>query len=200
MDDYKPNSYKSKEKRPEDKKLEKVVSGAAKVKKKSEARKLTDIFISEDVTNVKSYVFFDVLVPAIKKAIDDIVSDGIHMILYGGKGRKHDNRPSGSKVSYNRMYDDDRREVRSGSSVGSRFDYDNIIFDSRGDAESVLMAMEEVINLYGVVRVADLYDLADVTTSNYAANRYGWDNLRNADVVRVRDGWMIKLPRPYPID
>lgn len=200
MDDYKPNSYKSKEKRPEDKKLEKVVSGAAKVKKKSEARKLTDIFISEDVTNVKSYVFFDVLVPAIKKAIDDIVSDGIHMILYGGKGRKHDNRPSGSKVSYNRMYDDDRREVRSGSSVGSRFDYDNIIFDSRGDAESVLMAMEEVINLYGVVRVADLYDLADVTTSNYAANRYGWDNIRNADVVRVRDGWMIKLPRPYPID
>lgn len=200
MDDYKPNSYKSKEKRPEDKKLEKVVSGAAKVKKKSEARKLTDIFISEDVTNVKSYVFFDVLVPAIKKAIDDIVSDGIHMILYGGKGRKHDNRPSGSKVSYNRMYDDDRREIRSGSSAGSRFDYDNIIFDSRGDAESVLMAMEEVINLYGVVRVADLYDLADVTTSNYAANRYGWDNIRNADVVRVRDGWMIKLPRPYPID
>lgn len=200
MDDYKPNSYKSKEKRPEDKKLEKVVSGAAKVKKKSEARKLTDIFISEDVTNVKSYVFFDVLVPAIKKAIDDIVSDGIHMILYGGKGRRNDNRPSGSKVSYNRMYDDDRREVRSGSSAGSRFDYDNIIFDSRGDAESVLMAMEEVINLYGVVRVADLYDLADVTTSNYAANRYGWDNIRNADVVRVRDGWMIKLPRPYPID
>lgn len=201
--DYKPNSHKFKEgqkKEVSEKRVEKVVTGKAKTKKRSEARKFTDVFISEDAGNVKSYILMDVLVPAIKKAIDDIVSDGIHMILYGGKGRDR-NRGSASKVSYSGYYNsrNDRREDRPARG-GSAFDYDNIIFDNRGDAESVLDAMEECISQYGLVSVADLYDLADVSTTNYAANRYGWNDIHTAQAVRVRDGWMLKLPRPLPLN
>ena len=54
-------------------------------------------------------------------------------------------------------------------------------------------------NYDGVVTVADLYDLADLTQP-YTANRYGWTNLRNATTQRVRDGYILKLPRPMPID
>lgn len=199
MEEYKPNSHRSKEK-TEEKKVAKVITGTAKTKKKSETRKFADIFISEDITNVKSYVLMDVLVPAIKKAIDDIVSDGIHMILYGGHGGRDRNRGSAAKISYNRMYDSrdhrDDRVVRAGSA----FDYDNIIFENRGDAEAVLSAMEDVIDQYGVVSVADLYDLADVSTNNYAANKYGWTDVHSAQAVRVRDGWMLKLPRALPLN
>lgn len=200
--EYAPNSHKSKEesqlKKPE-KKLEKVVSGTVRTKKKSEARKLADIFISEDVTNVKSYVLMDVLVPAIKKAIDDIVSDGIHMILYGGS-RGDRKRLITSKVSYSRFYNDrdDRRDDRS--RINNGFDYDTIGFDNRGDAEAILSAMDDVIDQYGVVSVADLYDLAGVTTNNYAANRYGWTDIRSAKAVRVRDGWALNLPRALPLN
>ena len=91
--DYKPNSHKYKEEQKnlstDRKKVEKVVTGKVKTKKKSEASKLKDVFISEDVSNVKSYILMDVLIPAAKKAISDIVSNGIDMILYGEtRGRK----------------------------------------------------------------------------------------------------------------
>ena len=56
---YTPNShkYKAEQKQTaEEKKIEKVVSGTVKTKKKSEIKKLTDVFVSEDASNVKSYI------------------------------------------------------------------------------------------------------------------------------------------------
>ena len=64
------NSHKGraeKKEAVEEKRAEKVVHGKVKTKK-NEVRKLTDIFISEDVANVKNYILLDVLVPSIKKA------------------------------------------------------------------------------------------------------------------------------------
>ena len=90
MEEYKPNSHKSKEEQKNlvpEKRVEKVISGTVKSKKKSEMQKFADVFISEDVNNVKSYIVMDVLVPAIKKAISDIVTNGIDMILYGETGK-----------------------------------------------------------------------------------------------------------------
>lgn len=201
MEDYPSNAYKSKSNKPsENKKIEKVVTGGVKTKKKSEAKKLADVFISEDISNVKSYVIMDVLIPAIKKAIADIVTNGIDMILYGESGRTK--RSTSSKISYNRFYNSSSDFPRENAYQRGRngFDYDEIIFDNRGDAEAVLMAMEEVIDQYGVVSVGDLYDLAEVTTSNYAVNNYGWTDLHNAGVMRVREGgYMLKLPRALPL-
>lgn len=200
MEEYPSNSYNSKKYQDEKdgKKVEKVVTGNVKTKKKSEARKLADIFISEDIANVKSYVFMDVLVPAIKKAIADIVTNGIDMILYGESGRTK-RSGTASKISYSSYYkrDDHPREERVKGRNG--FDYDEIIFDNRGDAEAVLSSMEDIIDQYDIVSVGDLYDLAEVSTSNYAVNNYGWTDLRSASVVRVRDGYILKLPRALPI-
>lgn len=206
IQDYTPNSNKYKREQQEEKtnerRLSKVVSGTAKTKKKSETAKLADIFISEDIHNVKSYVLMDVLVPAIKKAVSDIVANGIDMILYGESGRRdHRSRPAASKISYGSYYRGDRdRERREPVRARSGFDYDNIIFETRGDAEAVLAAMEDAIEQYDFVSVGDLYDLAEVSTTNYAIHKYGWTDLRSAQVVRVSDGYMLKLPRALPLN
>lgn len=201
MENYKPNSHTYKEGRKgskeERKRVEKVVKGSVKTKKRNGMNKLTDVFISEDAANVKSYVVMDVLVPAIKKAISDIVTDGIDMILYGETGRTK-KRSSGSYVSYNRYSDRDRREERRSS--GSRFDYDDIAYETRGDAEAVLDQMGALIDTYGLVTVLDMYDMAG-RTAPYTSEKYGWTSIRNAEVVRVRGGdYIIKLPRPMVID
>ncbi len=205
MEEYRPNSHKSKETQkegtaPPDKKVEKVISRSAKPKKKGEMQKFADIFISEDVGNVKSYVLMDVLVPAIKKAISDIITNGIDMILYGETGRTR-KASSGTKVSYGKFYDrePDRRRERLASSRGG-YDYDDIVFETRGDAESVLDAMNEIISQYEVVSVGDLYDLAGVSTDNYAVNKYGWTDISGCKPVRVRDGYILKLPKALPIN
>lgn len=183
-----------------EKRAEKVVTGSAKVKKKSEARKLTDIFVSEDISSVKSYVFMDVLVPALKKAAYDIVTEGVDMLLFGGSGGKRGKRSSDSgKISYRSYYDEPRERRHAHSDSRNRFDYDDILFDTRGDADYVLDQMFEILDNYKMVRVLDLYDLAGLTAP-FTADRYGWTNLRSARVDHVRDGFIIKLPKASPID
>ena len=202
MEDYKPNSHRSKEENSsvgEKKDIKKVTTGKV-ITRKNNVRKFTDVFVSEDVKNVKDYVLMDVLVPAIKKAISDIVTNGIDMILYGETGRTK--RSTGvSYVSYNKYSDrrDNYDRFAAGTRTRSGYSYDDIILESRNEAEEVLTRMDELIETYQVVSVADLYDLVGINC-NYTDNNYGWTNLRNAEAVRTRDGsYMLKLPKALPI-
>lgn len=199
---YQPNSHRSKElaaeaSREKERKVEKVVTGKVKTKSNN-ARNLANIFISEDAGNVTSYLFMDVFVPALKKLISDVVRDGIDMLLYG---RSQGNRSSGTKVSYRNYYDSGSSTSRENTDtrVRSRFDYDDLIYGSRGEAEAVRKKMEDVIDRYGFVTVADMYDMADLTAP-YTASKYGWTSVRNSEVVRINGGYILKLPSAVPID
>lgn len=196
MEEYKSNSHKSKDE--EKKAIAKVVTGEVKTKKKNEVQKFADTFISEDIANVRSYILMDVLVPALKKAISDVVTNGIDMILYGEPGRTKKSTTA-SKVSYRSYYDrtSDRDDYISSRRRG--FEYEDIILETRGEAEEVLMRMDELIDTYGIVSVGDLYDLVGIQ-GDYTVNKYGWTNIRNAQVIRVRDGYMIKLPKALPLN
>ena len=199
---YKPNSHKYKEEQKnvpaERKKVEKVVKGKVKTKKKGELSKFKDMFISEDVSDVKSYIFMDVLIPAAKKAISDIVRDGIDMILYGNTHRRSSSSGA-SYVSYRSYSDRDRRDDRRESRTRTGYSYDDIVLEDRGEAEEVLERMTELIDTYDVVSVADLYDLVG-KSCNYTGNKYGWTNVRNAEPIRVRDGYLLKMPKAGPIN
>ena len=197
MAEYKGNSHRSKEQNEVvEKKVEQIAKG--KTKKKSEVKKFADTFIAEDITSVKDYIIMEVLLPAAKKAISDIVTNGIDMILYGETRSKSKSRES--RVSYTKYYDRDRDYDRPSRTRGRYgYDYDDIILDTRKEAEEVLDRMDDLIDNYGMVSVADLYDLVGVS-GNYTDNKYGWTNLRNADVQRVRDGYLLKLPKALPFD
>lgn len=203
MDEYKPNSHKSKTETAlveREKKVEKVVHGAVKTKRKGEMSKIRDVFISEDATNVKSYILMDVLVPAIKDAIEDIITNGIRIILRGEAGARKNGSKS-STVSYSSYYDSRKNDrFSSDNRVRTGYSFDDIILESRGEAEEVLTRMEEIIDNYdGVASVADLFDLVGIT-GDYTDNKYGWTNLRNARVERVREGYILKLPKALPIN
>jgi hypothetical protein len=202
VEDYKPNSHKfkaeQKAKATPPKEVTKVVTGKVVAKKKSAFSKFTDEFISEDAKNVKSYVFGEVLIPAIKKAISDIVTDGIDMILYG-ESRKGGRRTVADRVSYTNYSSRGVSHRDPRPALGNRYAADDIILDNRADAQDVLDRMDEIVETYGVVTVADLKDLVGIT-GNYTDNKYGWMSTASMDVVRVREGYMIKVPRAVPID
>lgn len=207
MADYKPNSNRFKEEQAqaasEEKRVSKVVKGNVKTKKKSEISKLADVFIAEDIHTVVSYAVTDVLIPGAKKVIRDVLFEGIDM-LFGTTGRR-DKRGDGPTVSYAKFYDRDRDRDRDRRSYDtptakSRFDYDNIIFESRGEANAVLDEMNNVIEVYKFVSVADLYEMAGISNAPYTSNKFGWSNINTAEVVRVSDGYIIKLPKALPLD
>lgn len=71
--------------------------------------------------------------------------------------------------------------------------YNDVILETKKEAKEILMRLKEIFNQYGFIRVADLYDLSDVNT-NYKDIRYGWTNIGKAEVLRVKEGYMIKMP------
>lgn len=200
---YKPNSFKSKSEIQDlnkEKKVEKIVTGSVKAKKKNKIQRLADIFISEDVESVKSYILLDVLVPAIKKAISDIVTIGIDMILNGGSEKTREKPPS-ARVSYGGFYEREssRRKEYGYSGTRAGYNYGEIILDNRMEAKEVLSKMDELISTYGLVSVADLYDLVGIS-GNYTDNKYGWTDIRSARILPVEDGYIIKLPKAMPLN
>ena len=204
MAEYSSNSHKMRdsdgtEQIPE-KKVGPVISGTATTQKKNGFSKFANSIIAEDVHSVGSYILSDVLIPSFKKAIQDIVTNGIDMLLYG----KVSGNRSGSnisRISYGSYYSGSRlSEPSNKPERSSVFDYDNIVFGNRGDAEAVLSAMDDIMDRYGFVSVGDFYDLADVPNNNYTVEKYGWKDIRSTQVIRARDGYIIKLPRAIPIN
>lgn len=198
MDDYESNSHKLKEMQQEnlpEKKVEKVVSGPVRSKKKTGFKKIASVFIPEDVENVKTYILEEIIVPAVKDVILDTVR------TYLGIDKKTGKASTASKISYGNCYANNRDTRLDHNIARSRsgYDYDDVILDNRGEAEDVLSRMDELIATYGIVSVADFYDLVGIT-GNYTDNKYGWTDIRTASVIRVRDGYMIKLPKALPIN
>lgn len=195
-EEYKSNSHRSKEQdlhepMPE-KRAEKVVTGNVKQRKKSGLAKAGSIFVPGDVDSVKSYILMDVLVPSIKRAISDIVCNGINMLL--GEPNRGKGSAPGARVAYRQYYQSEERKDYARPRSQAQYNYDDIVFETRGDAEEVLYRMEELLERFDVVSVADLFDMAGISC-NYTDNKYGWTDLRNARVERVRDGYIINLPR-----
>lgn len=202
MQDYKPNSHRFKEEQKntpsatEEKKFDKVVTGAVKTRKKSGVLRFMDVFISDDIHNVKDYFVNEVVVPMLKKGL----MGALDMMLNGGSIGYAD-RQSSSKVTYGRYYDDPRDSRRSyeRDQPRPRFDRDEIVFATRRDAEAVLRDMLDAVKEYKIVSVADMYDMADLPQP-HTSHSYGWTNLDSADIARYQDGWIIKLPKAVPID
>lgn len=198
--DYTPNSHKYKAEQKaaaEERRVEKVINGTVKTKKKSGIHKFTDVFIAEDASSVKSYILMDVLLPAFKKAISDVVTNGIDMLLYGGSGRGK--KAGGDKISYRNYYDKGDNRFAA-ATVRPRFDYDDIVFNTRAEAEAVRDQMDAVIERYGFVTVADMYDMCELPQP-HTSYKYGWEDIRNAEAVRlVGGGYILKLPKVGPLD
>lgn len=198
---YGSNSNKSKEVaasglRPPEKKIERVVQSDVKVKKKGFLSKMREALISDDSASVKSYIFNDVLIPSFKRAVSDIITNGIDIILYGEA--RHSNKSSNSRVSYTKYYDSSRDE-RYSSPRRSDYSYNDIVVPTRAEAERVLDVLDDTIAQYGVASVADFYDTVGVT-GQYTDNNFGWKSIAGAQVRGVRDGWQIYLPRPIQIN
>ena len=136
---YQSNSKKSKINTVEDKnKVDKIVKGKVKTKKKNS---ILASFINDDLQDIKKYIVEDVLIPTIKKTITDVVKNSIDMFFYGEVSRS--NRSNSSRISYSSYYDRDR-EPRSRSRRNSLL-IDDIVLESRAEAEEVLDRLDEMI-------------------------------------------------------
>lgn len=186
---------------------EKIITGEVKQRKKPLGRKIAETFTGDDMHSVGTYVLFDVILPAAKSMIADAGREGLERLLFGDSRRSSSSSGGRSSyTSYNRMHNS-AQDRPSGLSASrplsnksrSTHNFDEIVLQSRGEAEQVLEGLLTVLDQYDVATVSDLYDLLGISGS-FADDKWGWTDLRGSSVSRVRDGYLLNLPRTTPID
>lgn len=212
--EFPSNSRKDRRKSddPEEKKVEKVVTGKVERRKVPLGKRLAQTFVIGEAQSVGSYILFDILIPSIKDVIADVVSQGIERTLFGearSSSRRTGHRPGGSSgyTSYNRYSSpapwnrDRQQEQRPSMSRRSRAShtFDEIILATRGEAEEVVDRLFELVERYDQASVADLYELVGLT-GEFTDEKWGWKDLRGAGVTRINNGYLLDLPRPEPLD
>jgi len=183
-------------------KIEPIVKGGVVRKRRSPGKRFREMFVGGDARSVGQYVVLDVLLPALKDMVADAGSQGLERLIFG-ETRVRGRRPGQSGyVNYSRFSAsrtperEPRREMtRRGRST---HDFDEIVLDSRGEAEEVIDRLFDLVSQYDQVTVADLYDLVGIT-GNYTDERWGWTDIRGAQVVHTRSGYLLDLPRAEPL-
>lgn len=194
--DYPSNSNKSRQPTQDKKRPEKVATGTVVQRKRPWYERATHTIFSGDSDTLTSYIALEVIVPALRNLIYDTLSQGTERALYG-----ESRRSSGSRSGYtNYSSSSARSSSRPALSRQARatHDFDDIVLGNRPDADDVLNALLEMIELYGQATVADLYDLVGVST-DFTDNAWGWKDLRSATVRPIRGGYLLNLPRTTPL-
>lgn len=207
-DKYPGNSYSERDAQDSDntetKKVRRVAQG--KVRKQGLVKKFARYIIEDTVESARDRTLADIVVPGIKTLLFDTATEVLDVMLFGGSGRAlrgSERRSNGRKEgrrSYDRYYDEkDRREASRVSYRDLPKDADDIILDTRRQAQDALEELDYIIHKYGQASIADYYDIVEVT-SEFTDNKYGWTSLRGATIKPVRNGYLIDLPRTRLLD
>lgn len=185
--------------------VQKVTKGRV-VQKRSFGRKFQELLIESEPQAVGSHILKNIVMPAIKKFISDMIGDSLNMFLYGSTNRRSDTRTSSpSYVSYGSSYYGNTRptQPRTSTDVSRYHRPDDICFASEQDAKRVRDALMDIIEAYDVATVAQFCELSDIS-SNYTDERYGWKNIASAKIESARNGdhidWYLVLPKPIVLD
>lgn len=190
-----------------EKDITRVTSGETVRRRKPLRKQFSETFIAGDMRSAMRYVMFDVLLPAAKDMIVDAGSSGIEKLIFGDARKRGATTPQSGPtgyVSYNRIAMGAASRLASPQRVmsrraRSRHDFDEIILDSRTEAEEVIDRLFDLVSRYETATVADLYELVGLA-STHADHKWGWTDIRGAGVSRVRDGYLLDLPDPGPLD
>lgn len=207
------NSHKDRQAMPEAaeprEKLARVVQGKAVVARLPWYKRAARNMIADDATTIGDYILIDVLVPAVKNLIFDIITQGTGRALYpggravsGGGIRGGGLGMRGSQSSIKTKYDQmgtgqDPRAIMSREARATH-DFKQITIPTREEAVLVMESLMGRVERYGTTTVADLYELCGVT-GDFADQRWGWRSLQGAGIQQHRGGWLLDLPDAEPL-
>lgn len=191
--------------------LEKIVTSGVTQRKKPLTKRFLETFVGGDAKGTLFYVMGEILVPAAKDMVAEAVTQGFERMIFGESrsgGRRSSMGSSYSRphTNYNRMgpgrgMSREREDPRELSRrARATHEFDEIILDTRAEAELVIDRLGELIEQYDVATVAALYELVGIT-SQHTDGKWGWDSMRDARVERLRGGgYLLDLPKTMPVD
>ncbi len=177
-----------------------------KLKEKTFKQKIRDAFIAEEVHDIKDYVVFGVIIPAIKTTFRNLIVNSIDISLFGKtqKGGQGGKQGGGSYISYDRAYQSGNSQPQQPTKSGNTIDVrelDRIWFETKDDADEQIRLIRDIYDYNeGVLSVAEFLDAAQMKASPIHT-KWGWIDISNASAEPYPDGsgWYVNLPRPRPL-
>ena len=201
--EYPSNSNKAKEEARQP--LKPVVDKPAEVRKKKDNKLLRMIF-AQDFKDIEQGLITEYIEPKIRdlswsfiQTAIDTVTNAFRMMVYKDYKPTTTNKLPTSAYTYNNYYSSSYAN-RPAPTMTSEINYDEFTYPTRGEAEAVLTELKNQIVRCRCATVLDLYNLSNVTTSNYALQDWGWTDLGFAEVRQTLDEtnkivYMIALPK-----
>lgn len=207
-----------------------VTRGTVSSAKPSFGKRLKGVLIAEDIGDIKSYLFRDVIGPGIRDMIVFSLINSVRMIFYGKNAA---GRPGiggyGFGYSFGNMFGAYRSPFGSvnpgvgytpyGSmSIGGvkangqpmqqtqmaqpgLLQPNMIRIPTRGEAELVRDQLAEIMGAYGRVTVADFFDTVGVSGNGSGVDgNYGWNDLTGMMIQPYPDGFGFSMPRAKPLN
>ena len=208
--DFPPNSEASKRQVEAEKDITRVTSSEPVRRRRSLGKQFKEVFIAGDARSAVRFAVMDVVLPMARDLVFEAVSEGFQKLIFGESRRYRGvTRPQAGEygyVAYNRYSSTSAPPSRLTSpqralsrQARARHDFDEIVLDSRVEAEQVIDELFEVVSRYESASVADLYQLVGLATA-HTDHKWGWTDLHGAGVSRVRGGFLLDLPDPEPLD
>lgn len=201
-----PSNSQSAKPGPEPRKVEQVVTTPVKSRPKSVGKRLKDALIGGDSRTAMQYVIGEVIIPQAKEMIAEAATTAFERLIFG-ESRSGGRRSSSRTNGYTNYARYSSKNIRRGSgedrpTVSPRTkDLDDIIFETRIEAQNVLEQMNDLLEEYGLVSIADLYTMLGWSNrSTHTDQKWGWDDLQAADIRMTRGGYILILPKQIFLD
>lgn len=196
-------------------KLQKI-QGA--VVRKTLGQRMKETFISPEVTNVKPYIK-KAATDAFKNTLADILINTVNLTLgtnikRPGTGNSIRNGVGTFVQTTYSGYFNAQQAAQQQKNARPVFEQNNVPTDwnsiiveqlegeSDSDckkrAESVIIQLCDMIDVYDRASVMDLYEIVGIEAKHTDYN-YGWNNLTQTNVVKVNGGYWLKFPKPSPL-
>lgn len=166
-------------------------TGIVRARKVSTVKEIFAALFPEGLSGIKEHLIWDLFVPRAQEFMHSSWDDLGNVIFQGNKPRSQ----NGSYTSYDTAY---RRQNRRPVNR-AMYDYQEVVWSTRSEAERLLRLLNDILRKYSVVTLLDYNDEVGNET-NPGQSNYGWISLNTAHVERTYDGWVVVLPRPVEID
>ena len=183
-------------------KLKPVVNTATQVDR-SASKRLLDYLFAESPKQLAVKIGHDVIVPRLKAGFEEAANSFLSGMLWGSSANRPNSglvgRPMlrGGGVNYSAISSNNPSllQARQANVSRSSGNYKDVVVPTLQEAELLLASLYDLHNQYRAVAVADLYELAGISPQ-ISDNSYGWTSLEGARISKVRDGYLLELPRP----
>ena len=180
-----------------------VSGGGGVIKGPSTFNKLARIIFTDDPEAAMKIWRKNVLIPTIKKT----TLDAIAALIYGqpvnfGTSSNIFN-PYTGQTNYNAISNGasaPSNALMSGPVSGGKQFNGTVYFEDQADISAYQKArqtyeeMLRILSEYKWVRLAELYEIADIPGIDYVSNAWGWSDLTGTNIFPSGKGYILQLP------